>query len=152
MTTEVQIKRSSLYLSHLKKIISCVASKLGMSAKKIEDTESAVSETCLNSINNISDYCGGKLWIKLSTDDASMTVDITDPYMDFEAVCSPGNATYDSYARGLDHVKLLVDNMEFIRESEGVTIRLTQYARHDENSFVTMVPQLSVLEPANLHS
>jgi anti-sigma regulatory factor (Ser/Thr protein kinase) len=142
MTTEVHIKKSRSYLPHLRKIISCVAARLGMSRKDIQDAEEAVSTVCLNSIDRASQGHDGNLSIKLDTSGAYMTVEITDPCIDFDPICA--GACFGNNGGSLESISRLADSVEFIRGEEGTTIRIVKRAKKETAASAASPPQ----EPA----
>ncbi|MHB0997826.1 MAG: hypothetical protein ACYC27_01155 [Armatimonadota bacterium] len=148
MTTEVQIKKNRLYLPYLRKVVSCLAEKLGMSGHDIEVTENAVSDICATSIDLASDMQYG-LHIKLNTIGRCMTVDITDPSVKYDQLyidewfCKLNES--GSYME-------LADDVEFFGSDEGATIRITKYASDMDIQISNLTRQLPFLGTASLQS
>jgi anti-sigma regulatory factor (Ser/Thr protein kinase) len=128
MTTEVQIRKNRRYLPHLRKIVACIASRLGMSGADITQAEDAVSEICGNSIDRSGGESDENLSIRLETRDRCLTVEISDPRVDFDPVCSTMSAIGEYSLSDLGRVIALTDGVELISGDEGTTIRLTKYA------------------------
>ena len=127
LTTEVQIRKSRSHLLHLNKILSLIASGLGMSRKDIEETETMVNEVCMTSIERTPD-AQENLSVKLTTHDTHMTVEITDRSTEFDLVCTEGlSGDYNRFGN-LERFCHLVDGLDFIRGEMGTTIRITKYA------------------------
>lgn len=128
MTTEIQIKRSRSYLPHLRRIVSCVAARLGMSRKDIQETEDAVSEACLTSIEMAPGCQDPSLSIRLTTCGTYLTVEISDPYVDSDSkyqerlACLKSDIDDERAGRSLDGIEL-------VRGEIGATIRITRHAR-----------------------
>lgn len=155
MTTEVQIKKNRRYLPQLCKIISCLAAKLGMSWKDIADTEDAVSEICSSSIDRINAESEGNLFIKLTVYGTCMTVEITDPCLEFGSIRS-GKEYQNEYRQNLEWNRLmeLADSVELIHGGEGTTIRITKRAERPQPE-LTLEEQRHLspsAETANLHA
>ncbi|MCL6518544.1 MAG: ATP-binding protein [Armatimonadetes bacterium] len=155
MTTEVQIRKSHRYLPQLRKIVACLAAKLGMSWKDIADTEDAVSEICSISIDRANGKCEENLFIKLVVYGTCMTVEVTDPSKAIDPKCS-ANGCQNEYRQVLEWDRLLelADNVELIRGDEGTTIRIIKYADRLRNTrLAEESAHLSAAsETANLHA
>ena len=152
-TTEVQIRKSLSYLPHLHRIVSCIASRLGMSRKDVEETKKAVSEVCANSINAASDGQDGRLSIKLSTQGEYMMVEITDPCMNLDAVRDGGQSSGGNGHSGvLERIRHLMDSVELIGGDVGATIRITKCARKPARTPAKPAPYLGVLGTTTLQS
>lgn len=118
MTTEVQIRKSRSHLPYLRRILSSIASRLGMDSAEISAAECAVDDACLSSISSESDS-QGNLVIRFDASDSCMTIEITDPALtpSFEE----SDILTDRLAVGVD-----VDGIEYLESSICKTIRISR--------------------------
>jgi len=153
MTTEVQIGKNRRYLPHLRKIVACIAARLGMSRKDIADAEDAVSAVCWTSIDQVGEESDDRLSIRLATHGTCMTVEISDPCVSFDPICSGHGQPTEYRPEGLERLLALTDDVEFVRGDEGTTIRLTKYAeRLRPAPTVEPAHSSAIPETANLHA
>lgn len=143
MITEVQIGKSLLHLMYLRKIVHGIAVGLGMCRKDVEETEAVVNEVCLSSIDSAVEPQFDNLSIKLIADGELMTVEITDRSAGLDHLREAGWGSDPASLARLDSICQLVDRVEFIRESEGTTIRITKSASQPT---AALIPHLPVLE------
>ena len=143
VTTEVQIRRNHFHLSHLRKVVSCTAGWLGMSCKRIEETENAVSEICSSSLDVARDCQDENLTVRLSTHGTFMVVEITDPSAS-QASGSSEQRTRD-YSDALQRIDGLVDSVEFAGTDDGTTIRIVKHAGEQEPAPARKTPYVPAL-------
>ncbi len=129
MTTEIQIRKKHTYLPLLRKIVACVAARLGMNRKCIQEAQETVSEICAESIEAAGGAPDSNLSIKLDTYGDYVSMEITDPCVDFDPVCSGDCFGSKESEERLARVFNLADKVELVRGSEGTTIRVIKYAR-----------------------
>ncbi len=141
--TEVQIKRNHFHLSHLRKVVSCTAGWLGMSCKRIEETENAVAEICSTSLEGAHDSQDENLTVRLSTHATFMVVEITDPLAG-QASGSSEQRTRD-YSNALQRIDRLVDSVEFAGTDDGTTIRIVKHAGEPEPAPARKTPYVPAL-------
>jgi hypothetical protein len=127
MTTEVQIGKSRLHLELLRKVISRTASWLNMSRKDIEDTENAVSRTCLWAMNESNDGAAKPVCVRVSAIEACVVVEITNSSARYTPLVT-SEATEDLVGE-MDVIRSLVDNYELLPGDNTATIRLTKRSR-----------------------
>lgn len=116
MTTEVHIKKCRSYLPYLSRIMSCVASGLGMNSTEIKKAEYAVERACLSAID-VGNDTHEDLIICFDASDSCVTVDITGSDMSPDT----GEMTETFNHRGLADVRYDIDTIE---SSEGKIIRI----------------------------
>jgi hypothetical protein len=142
MTTEVQIRKNRTYLPHLRRVVACLASTMGMSCKEAEATEEAVTEVCTSSIEASNGSADGSLSIRLDAHDNCMTVEICDPSCSYTP-CETGQWLVGATSAGtFQKIRRLADEVEFMPAGEGTTIRLTKYARETGRTPVSTLDQL----------
>jgi|GEM_PF-2500808 len=127
MTTEVQIRKHRRYLPHIRKIVACIAAKLGFSRLDLDETEEAVEAVCAGSMDR-AEGIDDSLLIRLDAHDQCLTVEITDPCIDFDPLCSSPLGAEGFLSLGVPSALRFTDGVELIRGDEGTTIRLTKYA------------------------
>lgn len=138
MITEVQIRKSRSYLPHLRRVVSGIAVRLGMSRRAVEETEDAVSEACSGSID-AADAQGGSLSIKLSVHEACMTVDITDSASEY----SEGWLGEGEGARISECISDLADAVRLIEDDSGATVRIVKHVRGLKPASMDTMPYLA---------
>ena len=141
MTTEVRIKKSRIYLPHLRKIVSSLAVGLGMSRDEVRDAEEAVHEVCVSSIRAAEGDGQGSLCIKLHTCDNCMTVDICDPACCFTPPANRQWLVGAASAGTFQKLRLLADEIQFMPADDGATVRLTKYVREAEDAVSVCLSQ-----------
>lgn len=128
MTTEVQIKKHRRYLPHLRKVVACIAQRLGMSRSDIVEAEEAVAQVCESSMAELGNDSEQSLRIRVETFVNGLTVEIIDPCFAFDPLCSQSTLEEMADADGIARALMLADNVELVMGDEGTTIRLTKYA------------------------
>lgn len=142
MTTEVHIKKCRTHLPYLSRIVSCIASRLGMNNTEIKEAEYAVEQACLSSISAESNT-QDDLIICFSASDSCMTVDITDPVL--------SEATYDTpRILDIDNTDSRTYDIDTIKSSTGKIIRIKSPGKLKMNPNMSNLSQLSGLETANV--
>ena len=108
MTTEVQITKNRGHLLYLRKVMSIMALRLGMTRKAIAETHHAVASICFKS--------DGMLCIRLSASEVYLVVEVA------------GMALPEQIS--LKRISRLVDDVEFA----GHVIRLTKLVKKTETA------------------
>ena len=129
MTTEIQIRKSRNYLPHLCKVVAYLAARLGMSRNEAQETEEAVNEICVSSIEAANGSMDYSLSIRLDAQDDRMTVEISDPACAFTPTENGQWLIGATSAGTFRRVRRLADEVEFVPARQGTTIRVTKYAR-----------------------
>lgn len=132
MTTEIQIKRDYSHMRHLRRIVSFIGGTIGMTGREIEDTERAVTEACLASMDDRVWNSGGTLpdgclSVRVSADDGCMTIAITHAADDDDSPAQPGR-----HSHMLERIRDLADAVELVRGDVAETIFITKYAARVE--------------------
>lgn len=142
MTTEVHIKKCRSHLPYLSRIVSCIASRLGMNNAEIKEAEYAVEQACLSSISPESDT-QEDLIICFDASDSCMTVDITDPVLTADFSDMPE-------VSGNDNLKHIAYDVDTIKSATGKTIRIISSGRLRKKSSASSISQLSSLEAVSV--
>lgn len=130
IVTEVSIKSNPDYLSRLRRIIGCLADCAGMDAKEVHDAKLAVTEACANAIRHGSPQgLEDKVSIKISQMAGTVITEVTDHGSGFNPdeirprpIAQPGGL-------GIPLMKALTDEIEFLKNGKGMTVRLVKRAR-----------------------
>jgi hypothetical protein len=127
MTTTVLIRKSRSYLPRLKQVMCLIGTRLGMSNADIEDTEAAVSEICLGSIETAVDQNEG-LEITFCAEDSCLIVDIDDSSTGRCLADSTPPPAESGIWDGLERAWHLADDVKVITRGDNRIIRLVKRA------------------------
>ena len=119
------------HLSRLRKVIGCLAAKAGMTSDEIQDTKLAVTEACANAIRHGSpDGEDSTVQIKLVADSSGMLAEVSDQGwgFDIDSLVIPAPAERAG-GLGIPLMRALSDRVEFLRTTEGMTVRLFKRVR-----------------------
>lgn len=127
--TEVSITSNPDYLARLRRIIGCLADCAGMDAKEVHDAKLAVTEACANAIRHGSPQGpDDKVSIKFSHAGGTVITEVTDHGSGFDPeevhprpIAQPGGL-------GIPLMKALTDEIEFLKNGKGMTVRLVKRA------------------------
>lgn len=128
--TEVCIPSNPNYLARLRRIVGCLADYAGMDTKEVHDAKLAVSEACANAIRHGSPRGEeDKINVKFSFSGGTVVTEITDPGDGFDPTNLPERAATQPGGYGLSLMKSLTDEVEFLKDGHGMTVRLVKTAK-----------------------
>jgi serine/threonine-protein kinase RsbW len=128
--TEVSIRSNADYLERIRRIIGCVADQVGLDHKESYDTKLAVTEACANAIRHGSpDPQSDRITIRLSSNSGTFVAEVTDRGVGFDAAALRVPDAPQPGGYGIPLMKALTDEVEFLQNSDGTTVRLVKRAR-----------------------
>lgn len=133
--TEVCIPSNPNYLARLRRIVGCLADYAGMDTKEVHDAKLAVSEACANAIRHGSPRGQeDRISVRLSSAGGTVVAEVTDPGEGFDPTALPARAESQPGGYGLSLMKSLTDEIEFLKNGEGMTVRLVKTAKSPRRS------------------
>jgi serine/threonine-protein kinase RsbW len=128
--TEVSIPSNPDYLARLRRIIGCLADCAGMDSKEIHDAKLAITEACANAIRHGSPQGQqDKVTIKISAALGTVVTEVTDHGSGFEHKEAGHKSEVNTSGLGIPLMKALTDEVEFLQDVKGMTVRLVKRAK-----------------------
>lgn len=128
--TEICVVSNPGYLPRVRKIVSCLADCAGMDGKEVNDAELAIIEACTNAIRHGSP--GGALdrvTVRLFTDRDAVVAEVRDEGNGFDRDLVKPHAVIQPGGLGISLMETLTDEVEYLRERTGMTVRLVKRAK-----------------------
>jgi anti-sigma regulatory factor (Ser/Thr protein kinase) len=113
------------YLRRVRRIVECMAASVGMDSEEANDAALALSEACVNAMRYGSPHgFEDHVCVTLQAHGRTLKAEVTD--------CGGPDAFTDNVKEGMGiHLmRALADEVEFIKRSSGLTVRLSKCAKH----------------------
>lgn len=125
---ELSLPREARFVAILRNVTQCVLVDLGVPQTDSDDIQLALTEACANAVRHA--VGSGEYSVMLRLGEESCEVEISDLGPGFAApdVAAPvTDAQTDAESgRGLQLIRALVDDLQFIREDDATRVRLTK--------------------------
>lgn len=121
---QLSLPTESRYVGMMRNVASSVMTDVGAPEDATTDVQLAVTEACANAVRH-SDV--GEYVVHLAVDDHTCEVEVVDLGGGFDAGANrhPVGPEVEN-GRGLFLMQALVDDLQFIRDSDGTHVRLTK--------------------------
>jgi len=128
--TEVSIHSNPYYLDRIRRITGCLAGCVGMSVSEIDDAKLALSEACANAIRHGSPQGqSDRVIVRFSSAGGALIAEVADRGGGFDPDDLPGRSSAEPGGLGIPLMRALTDELEFLRNSKGMVVRLVKRAR-----------------------
>jgi serine/threonine-protein kinase RsbW len=121
---QLSLPTESRYVGMMRNVAECVMTDMGAPGEASEDIRLAVTEACANAVrhSDVNEYV-----VRLNVDDALCEVEVVDLGEGFDAEAVPApSVEHLENGRGLFLMQELVDDLEFVRDGEGMHVKLTK--------------------------
>ena len=128
--TEVSIRSNPEYLERIRKVIDCLSDHAGMDSRECYDTKLAITEACANAIRHGSpNHLSDRVTIRLSSTSGTLVAEVTDLGDGFDPGGTLKSELLEPGGFGIPLMKALTDEVEFVKNGGGTTVRLVKRAR-----------------------
>ena len=113
------------YLRRVRRIVACLAASVGMDQEESDDAALALTEACVNAMRYGSPHgLEDHVLVTLQAQGRTLKAEVTD--------CGGPDAFADNAKEGMGiHLmRTLSDEVEFVRQSSGLTVRFSKSAKH----------------------
>jgi len=118
---ELSLPTEARYVGMMRNVAECVLSDLGVPDEANSDIQLAVTEACANAVRH-SDT--GQYSVHLAVGSDGCEVEVVDEGSGFEPTDITQNGSEFESGRGLWLMQALVDDLQFVRGSDGTHVRL----------------------------
>lgn len=118
---QLSLPTEARYVGMMRNVAQSVMSDIGVPAEASEDVQLAVTEACANAVRH-SDV--GEYSVRLEVGDEGCEVEVVDLGSGFEPVDIRQQTEEFESGRGLWLMQALVDDLQFVRASDGTHVRL----------------------------
>ena len=123
VVTKVSLASCPEYLTRVRRIAACLANSVGMGRQEADDTALVLTEACANAIRHGSpNGANDRVSIIFKSSGRTIVADVTDCGRPKHKIKETGNGF------GLRLMRVLTDNMQFVKHKSGLTVRLTKRA------------------------
>lgn len=125
---QLSLPAQARYVGTMRGVADRVMADVGVPAPTSDDIQLAVGEACANAVRH-ADVARYVVCLEIS--DAGCGVDVVDVGRGFDPATVPaGKGTERDNGRGLLLMQSLVDDLEFVRETDGTHVRLWKRWKH----------------------
>jgi serine/threonine-protein kinase RsbW len=121
---QLSLPTESRYVGMMRNVAQCVMTDMGAPGEASEDVQLAVTEACANAVrhSDVNEYV-----VRLNVDNALCEVEVVDLGKGFDADAAiPSSMEHLEGGRGLFLMQELVDDLQFVRDGEGMHVKLTK--------------------------
>lgn len=127
---EVRIPSNPDYLARLRRIVGCLAGSVGMGTREVQDAKLAISEACANAIRHGSPRGeADRVTVRFSSAAGTVVAEVTDSGAGFDPDDVPPRRAEQPGGFGLSLMKTLTDEVQFVKNGTGMTVRLVKRAK-----------------------
>jgi len=128
--TEVSMPSNPNYLGRLRRIIGCLADCAGMDAKEVHDAKLALTEACANAIRHGSPRGEhDRVTVRFSSALGTVVAEVSDHGEGFDPAALTARHSSELGGLGIPLMEALTDEVEFLRNGGGMTVRLVKRAK-----------------------
>ena len=120
---QLSLPTEARYVGMMRNVAQCVLSDIGVPDEANDDIQLAVTEACANAVRH-SDV--GEYSVHLEVGDEGCEVEVVDTGSGFEQGDITERGTEFENGRGLWLMQALVDDLQFVRGSDGTHVRLVK--------------------------
>lgn len=120
----LSLPRDGRYVAVLRNLTEVLLGDLEVPEHAVDDVKIALSEACANAIRHagVDSYS-----VAFTVDDRSCEVEVADLGPGFDAVqVQPAGTDLLEHGRGIPLIQALVDDLSFVREDDGMRVRLVK--------------------------
>ncbi len=118
---QLSLPTEARYVGMMRNVAQCVLEDLGVPEEASADVQLAVTEACANAVRH-SDV--GEYSVHLAVGEQGCEVEVVDEGSGFEPADITERGTEFENGRGLWLMQALVDDLQFVRGSDGTHVRL----------------------------
>jgi serine/threonine-protein kinase RsbW len=121
---QLSLPTESRYVGMMRNVAQSVMTDMGAPGEASDDVQVAVTEACANAVrhSDVNEYV-----VRLNVDDELCEVEVIDLGEGFDAETAiPPSLEHLESGRGLFLMQELVDDLQFVRDGEGMHVKLTK--------------------------
>lgn len=123
---QLSLPRDARYVGLLRTVSKCILDDFGVPAHETEDVQLALTEACANVIRHAHDTFDYSVSLLATEDGCEVEVIDLGPGFDPPAPDAPAAAGHYESGRGVQLMRALVDDLQFIRQQHATRVRLVK--------------------------